>query len=52
MCAVPNMAVLCSFLISCFPSMLLRYFLNEFELIIILIIIIIIIIIIIMLVFM
>ena len=30
MCAVPNMAVFCSSLISCFPGMLLRYFLNDF----------------------
>ena len=32
-CAVPNMAVLCSSLISCFPGMLLRYFLNDFEIV-------------------
>jgi hypothetical protein len=31
MCAVPNMAVLCSSLTSCFPGMLLTYFLNNFE---------------------
>ena len=31
MCAVPNMAVLCSSLTSCFPGMLLTYFLNDFE---------------------
>ena len=31
MCAVPNMAVFCSSLISCFPGMLLTYFLNVFE---------------------
>ena len=31
MCAVPNMAVFCSYLISCFPGMLLTYFLNDFE---------------------
>ena len=31
MCAVPNMAVLCSSLTSCFPGMLLTYFLNGFE---------------------
>ena len=31
MCAVPNMAVFCSSLISCFPGTLLRYFLNDFE---------------------
>ena len=31
MCAVPNMAVFCSSLTSCFPRMLLRYFLNDFE---------------------
>ena len=28
MCAVPNMAVFCSSLTSCFPGMLLTYFLN------------------------
>jgi len=31
MCAVPNMAVFCSSLTSCFPGMLLTYFLNDFE---------------------
>ena len=31
MCAVPNMAVFCSYLTSCFPGMLLTYFLNDFE---------------------
>jgi len=31
MCAVPNMAVFCSSFTSCFPGMLLAYFLNEFE---------------------
>jgi len=31
MCAVPNMAVLCSSLTSCFPGTLLTYFLNDFE---------------------
>ena len=31
MCAVPNMAVFCSSLTSCFPGMLLKYFLNDFE---------------------
>ena len=31
MCAVPNMAVFCSSLTSCFPDMLLMYFLNDFE---------------------
>jgi hypothetical protein len=31
MCAVPNTAVFCSSLISCFPGMLLRYFLDDFE---------------------
>ena len=40
--AVPNMAVFCSSLTSCFPGMLLTYFLNDFEIIIIIIIIIII----------
>ena len=33
MCAVPNMAVFCSSLTSCFPGMLLTYFLNTFEII-------------------
>ena len=31
MCAVPNMAVFCSFLTSCFPGMLLTYLLNDFK---------------------
>jgi len=31
MCAVPNIAVFCSSLTSCFPGMLLTYYLNEFE---------------------
>ena len=31
MCAVPNMAVFCSSLTSCFPGMMLMYFLNDFE---------------------
>ena len=31
MCAVPNMAVFCSSLTSCFPGTLLTYFLNYFE---------------------
>jgi len=31
MCSVPNMAVFWSSLISCFPGMLLTYFLNDFE---------------------
>ena len=31
MCAVPNMAVFCSSLTSCFPGTLLTYFLNDFE---------------------
>ena len=30
-CAVPNMTVCCSSLTSCFPGMLLTYFLNDFE---------------------
>jgi len=30
MCAVPNMAVLCSSLTSCLPAKLLTYFLNDF----------------------
>jgi len=33
MCAVPNRAVFCSSLISCFPGMLLTYFLNGFEMV-------------------
>ena len=31
LCAVPNMAVFCSSFTSCFPGMLLTYFLNDFE---------------------
>jgi len=33
MCAVPNMAVCCSSLTSCFPGMLLTYFLNDIEIV-------------------
>jgi hypothetical protein len=33
MCAVPNMAVICSSLISWFPGMLPVYFLNDFEMV-------------------
>jgi len=33
MCAVPNMAVFCISLNSCFPVMLLTYFLNDFEMV-------------------
>ena len=33
LCAVPNMAVFCSSLISCFPDMLLRYCLRDFEMV-------------------
>ena len=33
MCAVPNMAVFCSSLTSCFPGMLLIHFLNDFEIV-------------------
>ena len=33
MCAVPNMAVFWSSLTSCFPGMLLRNFLNDFEIV-------------------
>jgi hypothetical protein len=29
-CAVPSVAVFCGSLVSCFPGMLLRYFLNDF----------------------
>jgi hypothetical protein len=32
-CAVPSMAVFCSSLISCLPGILLRYFLNYFEMV-------------------
>ena len=32
-CAVPNMAVFCSSLTSCFPGMLLTYFLNDCEIV-------------------
>jgi hypothetical protein len=32
-CAVPNMAVFCSSLISCFHVMLLRYFLYDFQMV-------------------
>ena len=32
-CAVPNMAVFCSSFISCFPGMLLRYSLNDVEMV-------------------
>ena len=31
MCAVPNKAVFCSSLTSCFPGMFIMYFLNGFE---------------------
>ena len=33
MCAVPNMSVFWSSLTSCFPGMLLTYFLNDFEIV-------------------
>ena len=33
MCAVPNMVAFCSSLTSCFPGMLLTYFLNDFEIV-------------------
>ena len=33
MCAVPNVAVLCSSLTSSFPGMLFTYFLNDFEIV-------------------
>ena len=33
MCAVPNVAVFCSSFTSCFPGMLLTYFLNAFEIV-------------------
>ena len=33
MCAMPNVAVFCSSLTSCFPGMLPTYFLNDFEIV-------------------
>ena len=33
MCAVPNTAVYCSSLVLCFPGMLLRYCLSDFEMV-------------------
>jgi len=33
MCAVPNMVVFCSSFTSCFPGMLLKHFLNDFEIV-------------------
>ena len=33
MCAVPNVAVFCSSLTSCFPGILLTYFLNDSEIV-------------------
>ena len=33
MCSVPNMAVFCSSLTSCFPCMFLEYFLNDSEMV-------------------
>ena len=30
-CAVPNVVVFCSSLVSCFPGMLLGYFTNDFQ---------------------
>ena len=33
MCAVPNTDVFCSSLTTCFPAMLLAYFLNDFEIV-------------------
>jgi len=33
MCAVPNMAIFCSSLISCFPGMLLKYCVSDFEIV-------------------
>jgi uncharacterized membrane protein YesL len=35
MCAVPNMAVVCSSLISCFPGMLLTYCPSDFEMVLV-----------------
>ena len=31
--AVPNMAVFCTYVISCFPGMLVRYCLSDFEMV-------------------
>jgi hypothetical protein len=39
-CAAPSVAVFCSSLMSCFQGMLFRYFLDDFEMVIIIIIII------------
>jgi hypothetical protein len=33
MCAVASMAVFCSSLVFCIPSMLFRYFVNDFEMV-------------------
>jgi hypothetical protein len=33
LCAVPNMIVFCSSLTTCFPGMLLTYFLDDFEIV-------------------
>ena len=33
MCAVPNMAVFCSYFTSWFPGMLLMFFFNDFEMV-------------------
>ena len=38
MCAVPNMAVFCSSLISCVPTILLTYCLSDFDLLLLLLI--------------
>jgi hypothetical protein len=35
MCAVPNMAVFSSSLISCFPGTLLGYFMNDFDMVLV-----------------
>ena len=35
MCAVPSMAVLCSYLMSCVGGLLPRYFLNDFEMVLV-----------------
>jgi hypothetical protein len=35
MCAVKNVAVFCRSFMSYFPSMLLRYFLNDFEMLLV-----------------
>ena len=33
MCSMPSMTVFCSSLMSCFPGMLIMYFVNDFEMV-------------------